>query len=722
MFPSYIKGRWRPYNGVTTPLIMQYSETECGLSALAMLFAYFQHFPHLERLRQQCGCSRDGSRASTLLAIAKSHGFDTSASRCSVSELKKLKQPVIALVNNKHYVVVNGYGREKVFCNDPALGYREFSFDEFEAVYSGIVLAISPRADIKRQKRKAKSWQPLLQALSPQQQRLILIGICLFLGMMGPIIQSSLSSTFIDHIVIGQHKQDLLCLGIIMTLTSLLYLRIYCLQLWHQFQVSMLLSLAKASELIQHLISLPLRFFAIRQKSEISLLVVQARQVVDILAKQSLVFFINSLTAILLFMFMLYFNWRLGLIVIMTTMVPIIATLIFAKKNYVLEKSQLKQVGQFYNHVLTSTRLKESLQAAGLETKNQNQFESVLQKKIIQYDRITHNASTLNAIQATARQFSHYAIVLVAVYQLSQGLVSLGQLLAFLSLHGLFSGCLSALPAVLMQMQMAYAIQLRVEDALLAEPDPRFLREDDGSPVEAGRLRTRQLSFHYNQYSPPILHALNLTICAGEQVALVGATGSGKSTLAKCLCGLYLANKGAVYYDNHDLARMSPSRMSQLFAYVSQDVQLFSGSLQDNLMLSAGAVSSTELQNAIRLACLDDFVASRGLDCQICENGLSLSAGEKQRIEIARAILQNTPVLILDEATAALDRETEQQLIQNLRLLDRTIVYIAHRLSSIQHSHQIIVLDQGQIIERGNHASLMQLNGQYADLIRSELK
>jgi ABC-type bacteriocin/lantibiotic exporter with double-glycine peptidase domain len=241
-------------------------------------------------------------------------------------------------------------------------------------------------------------------------------------------------------------------------------------------------------------------------------------------------------------------------------------------------------------------------------------------------------------------------------------------------------------------------------------------------PKLAGRIDLQDISFGYSPLEPPLIDGLSLTLEPGARIALVGGSGSGKSTVGRLICGLIKPWSGAVRYDGLPLADIPPEVFANSVAYVDQDIFLFEGTVRDNLTLWDPSVPETDISHALKDASIHEEVAARlgNYDCHVGEAGTNFSGGQRQRIEIARALVGNPSILVLDEATAALDPYTEQQIDDNLRRRGCSCIIIAHRLSTIRDCDEIILLENGKVVERGTHDELLAKAGAYARLVAQE--
>jgi ATP-binding cassette subfamily C protein len=721
-FLQKIIGVLRPYNGVKTPTILQLSETECGVAALAILLSYYKTNVPIEKLREMCGTSRDGCKATTLMKVAKELGFNADAYRVEIDDLSSLYQPVIAFWNFNHYVVINGFGTDKVFINDPACGSTIVTMKQFDAAFTGIILVITPSHNAIKIKSIPVFFPLIRDWLRKFYIEFTFILICLLIALLCPLLNSGLSKIFFDYCVITANVTWIPYLAICGIAFAILYCLTNIQQKWAQFKLCAKASIAKSSELALHMLKLPLFFYSLRQKSEVVTILSRAEMTISLLFNSLSHFLMNSIAVLICLFFMMKINLSLfGASIILSSL----SCGIFyplAKLNLALEKINLHTDGKYHAHAMSSIRNIETIKSCGLENKILQKWRQLFSQRIVIQDKTKTLSLTIETLNRFFDSISMLTLFMMGGAQVIHGDISIGYLMAYYSLHLFYCGNLSGLLQTFKDAQTAYASHIRASHIFCYEQDNRFKNNNLTHLIktEPPFIACNNVDFYYNKTMPATLNNINLEIKPRQHIALVGATGSGKSTLAKLLCALYPISSGKIEIDKKDIKDFSPHELAGLFAYVSQDVSLFSGTLYENLTLWKNDISVTEINRAIHAACLEELITTRTLSGKVDENGNNFSGGEKQRIDIARALIQNARILILDEATSALDIQTEMQLITNLRAMPITIIYVAHRLSTIQHCDQIWVMENGLIVEKGNHADLMKRKSQYYHLIQNE--
>jgi len=716
-------GNFRPYNKIKVPLILQLSATECGVAALAMLFAYFDAPVSLENLREKCGASRDGCKASTLIQVARDYGFEADAYKMEIKEVLTLDLPVIAFWNFNHYVVIKGAGTNKVFINDPALGILTVSIDEFDKSFTGIVIVLLPASSIN----KAKHSYPMMSFLrlwlsgfQPLEWMFVLLSLALVIS--GPLLNSALSSIFVNYCVIGNNVTWLPWIASLFSAFTLVYITASLLQGNHQFKLCTKASILKSMEIIAHTLQLPLIFYSLRQKSAIIAILVQIEIVINSLFKNIITSLLNILMALISLVIMIRIDADLAKKSLFIILISGLILYLVSRVNLTYEKAHTNAIGKWYAFSMTSISNIETIKACALETTILSQWHQLFRNKVMTQDKINNISLQINLISQLTHSLSLLTIMYWGCVRAGSGLLSIGHLMSFYTLHLFFSQSIDAFVKTIQEGHSAYASHLRIDDIAKYKKDLRFDLQPKTALLSHSQniLSIDKVSFYYNKHAALVLNKVSLQIKAGQQIALVGSTGSGKSSLAKLLCGLYQPQQGMIFLSGVDITAMNAEMLASHFAYVAQAGTLFSGTLYDNLTLWKKDIPLNKIYQSIQAAGLEDLIAERSLYGKVLENGSNFSGGEIQRIDIARALLQDTPILILDEATSALDLKTEKNIIDYLRESNKTIIYIAHRLATITHCDIVFVLENGAVVEQGTHQELLASRGLYHQLIKNE--
>jgi ABC-type bacteriocin/lantibiotic exporter with double-glycine peptidase domain len=717
-----LRGRFRPYNGVKTPVVLQMSATECGIASLAMIFSYYHVNLELDVLRERCGVSRDGAKAVTLMEVAEEFAFTANAYRAELVDLQMLSRPVIAFWRFNHYVVIEGVGHEKVFINDPAYGRVSVSFTEFDAAFTGIIIDIIPTENIVSIKSK-KIFLPVMQAwLSKYSREIIFVLMCMLVVIAGPLLNSVLSTAFIDYCVIGRNLNWVPGITFISIITGIIYIFLLYTQKLTQFRLSAKASIVQSSEIMLHMLRLPLLYYSLRQKPEIAAILMRTEMIANVLFQSISAVLLNVLAATISLIILIKIDAVLVVSLGLLSLVLVIPVMMVIKLNFVYEQNNINVLGKFYGLTLSCIKNIETIKTSGIETAISQKWQSALYNKVAGLDKSATVTIMLDGIYKAYHSIAMLATLCIGGMRIADGGLTVGSLMAFYALQLYFTSQLIAIVHAGKDLQGASAAHVRMNDMLTQTQDARFNAGFVAQAhASASLLAGLNLSFYYNINAAPSLVDINVQIKHLQHVAFVGGTGSGKSTLVKLLCQLYSPNSGEVCLNGLNLKNYDARTIAAHFAYVSQEVSLFTGSIYNNLTLWQDDIPLREINAAIHDACLDELIEIRGLHGKVEEGGSNFSGGERQRIEIARALLQKSSILILDEATSALDVQTEKKIICNLKNRPLTIIFVAHRLSTIQHCDQIILLERGQIVEQGTHDNLILNRAHYYDLLQNDV-
>jgi len=708
-----------------TPTVLQMEAVECGAAALGILMGHYGKFVPLEVLRQACGVSRDGSKASNVVKAARSYGFEARGFRYEPAEVLALQQPVIVFWNFNHFLVLEGVSKAGVHLNDPASGPRTVSQEEFDEGFTGVTLVIAPGPDFQPGGEASSIFTGLRRRLplgEPALLFLVLAGLFLVLpGLVLPVF----SKIFIDDYLIGHLDSWIKPLLLGMGVTAILQGLLIWLQRYYLTRFHAKLAMATSSQFFWHVLRLPVMFYAQRSAGDISSRVAINNRVAELLTGELATTLLNVL--VLLFYAALMFSY--DLVLTLVGMAVAVLNVVFlrqvARQRKDVNMKLAADGGKLLGTSMNGLQMIETLKASGMESDFFAKWAGHHAKVVNGLQQMGSQGVLLMAVPPLLTALNGVLILSLGGLRVMDGALTMGTLVAFQSLMASFLQPVNQLVALGAGIQEMEGDMKRLDDVLEYAPDPQA---DPGqAPVaEAparleGLVELRQVSFGYSPLEAPLVQDFNLVLRPGTRVALVGASGCGKSTLSRLVMGLYEPWSGAILFDGKPRKEWPRATLVNSLAMVSQEIALFEGSIRDNLCLWDDSIPEEQLVRAAQDACIHDALVTRpgGYDAPVQEGGANFSGGQRQRLEIARALAVNPRVLVLDEATSALDPLTERLLDDNLRRRGCTCLIVAHRLSTIRDCDEIIVLDQGRVVQRGTHEEMRLAPGPYAALMQA---
>ena len=710
-----------------TPTILQLEAVECGAAALAMVLAYHGRHVPLEVLRIECGVSRDGSKASGIARAARGYGLVARGFRKEIHELASLPLPAIVFWNFNHFVVLEGFRGGRAWLNDPARGRRSVDAQEFDQAFTGVVLMLEPGPEFKPggpAPSVARSLRQYLEGLGRPVSTAIALGLALVLpGLALPW----LVGRFVDDVLVAKvgGMAAPLLLGLIVAAVARAML------LWIQARV-LTDTFGEASQkasfrFFSKALSLPMEFYSQRSPGEIAGRVDLNERVAETVSTELAALVLDVLTASFFFILMIRLEPGLSVIVLGFLLLEMLAWRALAARSAEISQQLSVQGGKLAGVATGGLANIDSIKAGGQEDALflkwlglHVQFSNTL----AQGQRAT---LALAQVPALVGMVANLAVLGIGSLRILEGAFTVGDLMAFQVLLAGFTAPVQALFNATQKVQTLKGDLSRLDDVLnyAAEPGVSTTpRADAGRPAPTPQtLEFRDVTFGYNRGEAPLIEGFSLSVAPGQRVALVGASGSGKSTVARLAAGLFHPWSGEILYGGKPLAEWPRAELAAAIAFVDQDVVLFEGSVRDNLSLWDSGVGEEAIRDALRDAAIEVEITrrARGLDAKLDEGARNLSGGQRQRLEIARALARAPALLILDEATSALDPTSEAAVERNVRRRGITSLVIAHRLSTVRDADEILVLDRGQVVERGTHAELAAIDGgRYAALVAGE--
>ena len=709
-----------------TPTVLQLETVECGAASLAMILAYYGRHVPLERLRVECGVSRDGTKASNLLRAARLHGLTAKGYRKEPAEIGSLPLPNIVFWNFNHYVVLEGFKNGKAHLNDPAQGRRVVDAGEFDRSFTGIVLAFERAPDFEPMGAGPSVIRSLRQYFSGMKGALSILVLLGLLLVIPGVLLPMLSSRFIDQVLVAHVDSMVMPLLIGMAITALVRAALAWMQARYLSHTHARTALDLTSHFFWHTLRLPAEFFTQRSAGEIASRVGLNERVAATLSSELSQVLLNLLTASFFLIAMFYYSPQLSLIAVVAVALELLVWRTIGERTAELSQQMSVQAGRLSSASVNGLSNIETIKAAGQEWGLFSKWIALQTQLVNSSGKAQGIALSLGQVPGMLGLMVHLSILALGSLRIMEGQMSIGELVAFQTLVAGFSAPARALGALTQQVQSLRGDLARLEDVLhyAAEPLPAAATGPEPFKLR-GELELRDIRFGYNRNEPPLIDNLALRLFPGQRVALVGGSGSGKSTVSRLVVGLYQPWEGCVLFDGKPREAYSRAAFAASVAIVDQDIFLFHGTIRDNLTMWDATISNNDLVAACKDACIHDVIVSRsgGYDAMLDEGGRNLSGGQRQRLEIARALVRNPRILILDEATSALDSTTERIVEENLRRRGCTCLVVAHRLSTVRDADEIIVINQGSVVERGTHESLIQIEGgQYAQLATAGLQ
>lgn len=724
----------RPHPGARTPTILQMDAVECGAASLGMVLAHHGLWAPLPELREACGVSRDGSRASNIVKAARAYGLEAQGFRCEPEHLRQFTLPAIIFVNLNHFVVLDALTDHAVYLNDPSAGRRVLTWAELDAIFSGVVLTLKPGPDFRRGGRPpdlASDFAARLEGLKTPGLLALLAGLALILpGLIAP----AANQIFIDYYLIDRQAHWVPALLAVIVVTALIQAGLTGLKEQVLLRLRARVAISAASQMIWRMVRLPMSFFAQRHAGALAGRMDLARRLGEHVGEQLPELVLAAVSCVFFLLVMLAYSPLLTLLTVACSGVMAVA---FARGQHRLEEGgrRIALTGvKLYGRAMQGISMIESLKANGSDGAFFAQWAGYLANLVRERQAVGQVQARLAALPDSLMLLNRALALAVSAWLVARGQMSPGMLAAFQALIGAFAAPMAVVAAQAGALKQARGVLDQFDDVGRTPLAPEFTTEaeDPRAPKAqasgtgrvhklSGAVKLRGVSFGYSRLDAPLISGFDLDIAPGSRVALVGASGSGKSTVGKIACGLFEAWEGEVLFDDQPLRSAPRSILRNSVAVVDQEIVLFEGSVRDNIALWDETMPEDRIARAARDAMIHDDIVARvgGYFSPVEEGGRNWSGGQRQRLEIARALVAEPSFLVLDEATSALDPVVEQTLIENIRRRGCTCLIIAHRLSTIRDCDEILVLDQGKVVERGRHEDLMRLDGAYRRLVEA---
>ena len=717
---------------VKVPTILQMESVECGAAALSIILGYFGKFVPLEKLRIACGVSRDGLKATNIIKAAKEFGLESKGYAKSLEKLMQIQTPAIIFWNFNHFLVLEGFTKNKVYLSDPAQGRYHVTHQEFDEAYTGVVLTFNPSATFEKGNEKRGLMASLASRVANSKGSILyILLVSLFLVIPGLVVPSFIQ-IFIDKYLINGYSGFVMPLLLIMGATLIINAVLVYLQQYYLLKLETKLALTTSSKFLWHVFHLPIAFFTQRYSGEIGNRVSLNDKVAKLLSGNLANSVLNVIVVIFYALLMFSYDVSLTLIGVFMAVLNVVVLKYVSRARKDGNRRLSNETGKLLGTTTSGISMIETLKASGRENDFFANWIGYLAKVMNSQQELGWLTIRLNALPPLLTSLTTTLILGMGALKIMDGEMTLGALVAFTYLMGNFISPVNQLISVGTMLHETESDMGRIDDVMNYEVDDQFREKEIAFSSDnqkevinnklIGYFEMKDVTFGYNTTMPALIENFNLKLKPGSRVALVGGSGSGKSTVAKVASGLYTSWKGEILFDGKLKSDIPRHIITESLAVIDQDVLIFNGTIKENISFWDSTISDKNIIQSARDAAIHDIIAVRkdAYDSTVMEGGGNFSGGQRQRLEIARALATNPSILIMDEATSALDPTAEKIVMDNIKKRGCTCLIVAHRLSTIIDCDEIIVMEYGKIVERGTHQELIKQHGVYAQLVETK--
>lgn len=709
------------------PVVMQMEALECGAASLAMILAYYGKWIPLEQVRLDCGVSRDGSNAKNILRAARSYGLSAKGYRYEPEVLKKEGRfPCIIHWNFNHFVVLNGFRGNKAVLNDPAKGTYTVPMSNFDESFTGICLILEPNENFVPEGKPQSMLAYAKKRLVGAGAAIVFVILTAVITSLLGIITPAFSRIFLDRLLTGENPDWLMPFTLTLAGISLVQLVVAWIQAVYSLRINGKLAMVGNTTFMWKVLRMPMEFFSQRMAGDI-----QSRQSSNAMIAGQLVntFAPLALNAVMMSFYlivMLRYSVILTLIGLASVLVNLILSSIISKKRINITRVQMRDAGKLAGTTVAGIEMIETIKASGAENgffEKWAGYQASVNTNMVRFQRMNQ---FLGLLPTLVSSLCDTAVLMTGVFLAMKGEFTVGMIMAFQGFLSSFISPATTLISAGQTLQEMRTDMERIEDVMKYPTDVTFENSDDSENIEydklSGNIEIKNVTFGYSRLAEPLIKDFSMSLKSGSRVAFVGSSGCGKSTVSKLISGLYKPWSGEILFDGKPMSKIDRSVFTGSLAVVDQDIILFEDTIANNIKMWDNSIEDFEMIMAARDAQLHEDIMQRegGYQYKLTEGGKDFSGGQRQRMEIARVLAQDPTIIILDEATSALDAKTEYDVVKSIKDRGITCIVVAHRLSTIRDCDEIIVMDQGNVVERGTHEELMKNGGAYTQLVSNE--
>ena len=709
------------------PVVMQMEALECGAACLTMVMAYYGKWVPLEQVRLDCGVSRDGSSAKNILLAARNYGFAVQGYRCEPETLREqIAFPCIIHWNFNHFVVLDGFRGKHALLNDPARGEVKVTLEEFDRSFTGVCLELTPGPDFAPGGKRKSTAAFARRRLTGAGGAVAFVALSTAIGSLFGILNPVFSRFFLDRLLTGENRELLTPFLVLLLVLGCAQIAAAWVQAVYSMKINGKLAIVGSSTYMWKVLSLPMAFFSQRMAGDLLQRKETNAAIAGTLVNTFGPLVLNTAMMVFYLAVMLRYSVPLTVVGLVTILINLLVSRLISRKLVNLTRVQMRDGGKLAAATVSGIQMVETIKSSGAEAgffRKWAGYQAAVNTAAVRFARLNQY---LGLIPVLVSALANAVVLILGVWLAMEGSFTLGMILSFQGFLSAFLAPAMTLVSAGQTIQEMRTEMERVEDVMAYPADQRLSDEPLSGDTDYSKLKgnveLRHVTFGYSPLAEPLIRDFSLSMKTGSRVAFVGASGCGKSTLSKLISGLYKPWSGEILFDGRPLEEIDRSVFTGSVAVVDQDIVLFEDTIANNIKMWDESIEDFEMILAARDAQIYDDIMARegGFYGRLTEGGRDLSGGQRQRLEIARVLAQDPSVIIMDEATSALDAKTEYELVRAVKDRGITCIVIAHRLSTIRDCDEIIVLDKGNVVERGTHDELYARGGVYAGLIASD--
>lgn len=720
------------------PVVMQMEAVECGAACLTMVLACYGKWIPLERVRSDCGVSRDGTKAGNILRAARRYGLEANGYRYEPEELKREGRfPCIIHWNFNHFVVLRGFRRGRACLNDPARGDYSVTMEEFDESFTGVCLMFAPGPDFRQGGHAGSILSFARKRLQGGETAVLFIMLTTAITALAGLLRTGFARFFLDQILTGRDPEWFPLFALALALVTAAELTAAWMQAVFSFRIQGKLSAVGSTSYLWQVLRLPMDFFSQRMAGDIQQRQLDHESVAGDLVNTLAPLALNTAMMLLYLVVMFRYSPLLASIGLASVMGNVCVSWMVSRKRVNITRVMMRDEGKLSSATVSGIEMIETIKSSGAENGYFERWAGIQASVNTQKVRYQKLEQYLGAVPAAILSLANIFVLTLGVGLILRGAFTSGMVLAFQGIFSAFTDPAQKLISAGQTLQEMRTRMERIEDVMEYPVDAAFTAraaseqdaEADGEAKKpqtfrklTGAISMRGVTFGYSPLAEPLIRDFDLELKPGNSVAFVGSSGCGKSTLAKLLTGLYQPWSGEILFDGKPIVEIDRNVFVGSVGVVDQEIILFEDTVANNVRMWDQSIEDFEVIMAVRDAKLHEDIMQRdnGYNYRMMEGGRDFSGGQRQRIEIARVLSQDPTILILDEATSALDAQTEFEVVRSIKDRGLTSIVIAHRLSTIRDCDEIIVMERGQVVERGTHEELMAKQGAYTRLVSSE--